>query len=236
VPCANIAARGVNNMIDWLIQNISAYASHITWIDIVGYIASLFVAVTFYMKTIIPLRIFGICSNVFFILYGFFGGLVPVLVLHVFLLPLNIIRLFQMKKLIDKVKSASKGTYSMEGLVPYMRRRHMKQGEILFAKGSNADSLYYIQSGTIRLNEIDRIVNPGEIIGEIGIFSPFKTRTQTAECLTEGEVYTISESKITQLYFQNPTFGYYLIQLVIKRFIENFEKEQARLMGKQGSF
>jgi len=36
----------------------------------------------------------------------------------------------------------------------------------------------------------------------------------------------IDEHKITQLFFQNPSFGYYLIQLVIKRFILNYIRAQ----------
>jgi CRP-like cAMP-binding protein len=102
-----------------------------------------------------------------------------------------------------------------------MKKRPIEKGEILFQKGCNADSIYYITKGTIKLIEIDRIVKAGEIIGEIGIFSPYKARTQTAECLSDGETYVINSSKIMQLYYQNPTFGYYLIQLVIKRFIDN---------------
>jgi CRP/FNR family cyclic AMP-dependent transcriptional regulator len=221
-------------MISWIIDNVSSYISNITWIDIIGYIASLLVAVTFYMKTIIPLRIFAICSNIFFIIYGFFGCLPPVFILHVFLFPLNIIRLFQMKNLIEKVKAASSGTYSLESLVPYMKREEIKKDDILFEKGSPADQLYLIQKGKIKLLEINRTVIPGDIIGEIGIFSPYKSRTATAQCVEDGEILSMSESKITQLYYQNPTFGYYLIQLVIKRFIENFEKEQLKqLMNKQ---
>lgn len=220
-------------MISWIIDNVTSYISNITWIDIIGYIASLLVAVTFYMKTIIPLRIFAICSNIFFIIYGFFGNLPPVFILHVFLFPLNIIRLFQMKNLIEKVKAASSGSYSLESLVPYMKKEEIKKDDILFEKGSPADQLYFIQKGKIKLLEINRTVIPGDIIGEIGIFSPYKSRTATAQCVEDGEILSMSESKITQLYFQNPTFGYYLIQLVIKRFIENFEKEQLKqLMDK----
>jgi len=96
-------------MIEWLTDGIDAFVKSVTWIDIIGYIASLLVAATFYMKTIISLRILGIASNVFFITYGFFGGLVPVTLLHMFLLPLNIVRLVQMKTLIAKVKTASIG-------------------------------------------------------------------------------------------------------------------------------
>lgn len=60
--------------------------------EIFGYIASGLVLATFSMRTMIPLRLLGIASNVAFILYGFLAGLPPVLILHLILLPLNIYR------------------------------------------------------------------------------------------------------------------------------------------------
>ena len=107
---------------DW----IADYLSHLKWFELVGYIASIFVACSFYMKTIMPLRILSLCSNVTFIIYGLFGGLPPVFVLHVFLLPLNICRLYQMRKLVEEVKRVTGTDYSMDWLVPYMTRRTFK--------------------------------------------------------------------------------------------------------------
>lgn len=47
--------------------------------EVVGYLAAILVILTFYMKTMVPLRIVGICSNCAFIAYAFLGGLYPVL-------------------------------------------------------------------------------------------------------------------------------------------------------------
>jgi CRP/FNR family cyclic AMP-dependent transcriptional regulator len=193
-----------------------------TWIEIAGYVASVFVAITFYMKTIIPLRMFAIFSNVAFIAYGFFGKIYPVLILHIFLLPLNAIRLYQMYRLVRRVRESSKGDCSMACLVPYMTKKRFGRGEVIFEKGAPGDAMYYIQSGRVQLVEIDKTAGPGEVIGEMGIFSPYKERTATARCEEDSEIYTIDEGKITQLFFQNPSFGYYLIQLSVKRFIENY--------------
>ena len=183
-------------MLEWIINQFTASFTNITWVHIVGYIASLLVGITFYMKTIIPLRIFAISSNVFFITYGFFGGLAPVFILHLFLFPLNIIRLTQMRRLIKDVKEASRGTYSLESLVPYMKREPVSKDQILFEKGSTADKIYLIEKGKIMLEEINRTVKAGDLIGEIGIFSPYKERTATAKCLEDGEVLSIDETTI----------------------------------------
>jgi hypothetical protein len=75
----------------------------------VGYLASLLVLCTFYMKTMIPLRCVAIGSNLAFITYGYFGRLYPVLILHVLLLPLNIARLLQIHRLIRDIKRAAAG-------------------------------------------------------------------------------------------------------------------------------
>jgi CRP/FNR family transcriptional regulator, cyclic AMP receptor protein len=44
--------------------------SHIGWSDAVGYVASLLVFCTFYMRTMLPLRVVAIASNVAFMIYG----------------------------------------------------------------------------------------------------------------------------------------------------------------------
>jgi CRP/FNR family transcriptional regulator, cyclic AMP receptor protein len=60
-----------------------------------GYLASLLVLLTFLMKDMRPLRITAILSNIAFIAYAGLNWLPPVLVLHVLLLPVNILRLRQ---------------------------------------------------------------------------------------------------------------------------------------------
>lgn len=63
--------------------------------EIVGFLASALVFATFYMKAMTPLRVVAIASNVAFISYGYLGGMIPILILHVALLPLNVWRLWQ---------------------------------------------------------------------------------------------------------------------------------------------
>lgn len=209
------------NILEWF---SSIYGSNPSWAEIIGYLASFFVASSFYMKTIIPLRILAVGSNIAFILYGFSCGLLPVLGLHLFLLPLNLFRLWEMKKLITDVNKASKEDVSMEPLVPYMSLKRYKKGDVIFNVGDQADLMYYIASGVVRIVGLDLTVSDGEIIGEMGVFSPFKERTDSAVAETDLEVYVINEEKIQQLYYQNPQFGFHLIRLLTKRFIINYTK------------
>jgi len=61
--------------------------------DVAGFIASALVLLTFAMRDMRLLRATAICSNVAFIVYSGVNWLLPVLALHVMLLPLNILRL-----------------------------------------------------------------------------------------------------------------------------------------------
>ena len=62
-------------------------------IEGVGYVASALVLATFCMHGMVPLRCMAIASNVAFIAYGVLAELAPVLVLHLLLLPVNVLRL-----------------------------------------------------------------------------------------------------------------------------------------------
>jgi CRP/FNR family transcriptional regulator, cyclic AMP receptor protein len=198
-------------------------------IEVAGYIASALVAASFYMKTIIPLRIFAITSNVVFIIYGVGAQLYPVIILHAFLFPLNIVRLVQMKKLISHVREASDGNFSLQSLIPYMIRENSSKGDILFKKGDPADKMYYLCKGSVELEGKGMIVEKGNILGEMGIFSPLNERTDTARCIDEVmEIYSITEKGVKQLYFQNPEFGFYLVKLITGRFIYGLEKDKIR--------
>ncbi len=61
----------------------------------VGYLASLLVLATFWMRGMVPLRAVAIASNLAFIAYAALVGIDPVLLLHALLLPTNVYRLAQ---------------------------------------------------------------------------------------------------------------------------------------------
>lgn len=61
--------------------------------DLIGYLASALVLATFCMRDMAALRWMAIASNLAFIAYGVLADLGPVLMLHLLLLPLNLVRL-----------------------------------------------------------------------------------------------------------------------------------------------
>ncbi len=66
--------------------------------NVTGFLASALVLMTFLMKDMRTLRIIAILSNVAFIAYGALDWLLPVLCLHIVLLPVNICRLNEIRK------------------------------------------------------------------------------------------------------------------------------------------
>jgi hypothetical protein len=198
-------------------------------VEVFGYLGGLLVFCTFYLKTIVRLRLLAIASNVVFIVYGMMGDLEPILVLHVLLLPLNLWRLFEVKQLIGKVRaSAMAGANAPELIVPFMRHIRRHKGDYVFAKGDSADSVYYVLEGSARLVDKNIVVPQGQMIGIIGIFSNKDRRTDTAVCLSDVELGAISKDKIIELFYQSPEFGAFLIRMLAQRAALNYSQRSTR--------
>ena len=59
----------------------------LSWIDVLGYAASGLTLATFAQRSMLPMRILALGANVCFIGYGAMGVYLPVLILHLVLLP-----------------------------------------------------------------------------------------------------------------------------------------------------
>jgi hypothetical protein len=197
--------------------------------DAFGYLGALLVITTYSMRTMVPLRMAGLASNVAMIAYGFFLPAYPVLFLHLILLPLNAWRLREMLDLIREVTKAATGDLSMDWLKPFMDKRKLKAGEILFNRGDVADEMFFVISGRLRLRELGVDILPGALVGELGLLAPGRTRTQTLECVEPTVLQRISYDRLEQLYFQNPQFGVYFLRLTTARLFENNKKLEQQL-------
>ncbi len=194
-----------------------------------SFFASIFVVATLSMRTMIPLRVFAILTNIVLISTAIPTHNYPTLLLHTVLLPLNTYRLHQMLQLVRDVKKSVNSDLSMEWLKPFMTERKCKAGEVLFYKDEKADSMYYIVSGKFRLVESGIEYPVGAIVGELGMLSPSKARTQTLECIGDGLILSVSYDQVEQLYVQNPAFGFYFLRLASARLFENIGKLEQRL-------
>jgi hypothetical protein len=186
-------------------------------VDIIGYIAGALVLTTFYLQTMLKLRMVAIFSNVAFITYGALTHAVPILVLHTLLLPLNVTRLLQMKRLIRRIVSSKHADKSLAPMIPFMQIVRSPADTVLFHQGAAADTLYYVIKGqlTAVTHQVD--MGPGSVIGEIGVFMPDHTRSDTVVCKTDVELGAISAAKARVLFFEHPEFAAFLTRVIAER-------------------
>jgi CRP-like cAMP-binding protein len=188
---------------------------------------AVFYVTTLLMRTIVPLRIFGIVGDIMFIGYGVLAQSITTFFLYLLLLPINSLRLYQMLKLVKKARVSAEGDLSMSWLEPYMTRRKYRTNDVVFRKGESANEMFMTVTGRFRVTELGMELAPGRVFGELGFLSPNNRRTQTVDCTEGGEVLTITYDKLLELYFQNPEFGYYFLRLTSERLLQNM----ARLEG-----
>ncbi len=186
-----------------------------------------FYAATLLMRTMVPLRILVIVSALFFMAYGALAGAISTFLMYLLLLPINGLRLIQLRNLVKKARVAAQGDLSMDWLKPFMNRRNYRRGDVLFRKGQPADEMYLTVTGKFLVKEIGVELPPGRIMGELGFLTPNNRRTQTIECIENGAVLTITYDRLLEIYFQNPEFGYYFLRLSTERLLQNI----ARLEG-----
>jgi CRP-like cAMP-binding protein len=191
--------------------------------------ASVFVVATLSMRTMIPLRVFAILTNLVLISTAIPSHNYLVIVVQSLVLVLNSYRLHQMLQLIRDVKKSVNSDLSMEWLKPFMTERKCAAGEMLFYKDERAEDMLYIVSGRFKLVESGIELPVGAIVGEFGMLSPSKARTQSLECIEAGVILSVSYTKVEELYVQNPAFGFYLLRLSSARLFENIGKLEDRL-------
>ena len=197
--------------------------------------ASVFVVATISMRTMIPLRVFAILTNIVLISTAIPSHNYLVIVVQSLVLVLNSYRLHQMLQLIRDVKKSVNSDLSMEWLKPFMTERKCTVGEMLFYKDEKAEEMLYIVSGRFRLVESGIELPVGAIVGELGMLSPSNVRTQSLECIEAGVILSVSYSKVEELYVQNPAFGFYFLRLASARLFENIGKLEDRLAQQAAS-
>jgi CRP/FNR family cyclic AMP-dependent transcriptional regulator len=203
----------------------------VTLTESLGYAAALLVLLTFSMRTMVQLRAVGIASNVFFIAYGYLSGAYPIMLLHCILLPLNALRLYQILALLRQVESASKNGFDVDWLKSIASARVIKAGENLFRKGDVADRMAFIVSGRFQVAGLGIDIGKGQLTGELGLVAPTRMRTQTIECVEDGQVLEVTYEQVKLLYFQSPKFGFYLLELAGQRLFNDIERLEKEVAG-----
>jgi CRP-like cAMP-binding protein len=176
----------------------------------------------------IPLRWLAVASNVGFIIYGVAHPAPLMVALHAVLLPVNLVRVWQMIRLTRRVVASKADAQQLSiWLRPYMRARQYKAGRVLFKAGDLADRLYFLASGRVELPEVSRTLEAGQMFGEIAFFAPDRRRSSGARCLTDCTLLSIDEDTFRQLVYQNPDFGLEVVRLISGRLTDDIRRLQA---------
>ena len=199
------------------------------WVEIIGYAGTLATIATYSMRTILPLRVAGIFSSLFYIAYGSILGAWPIVATELVILPLNGFRLYQILKLMRQIREAPATSENLpEWLYPFAKMRRHKAGEVIFRRGDHADHLLLVQSGRYRLIENGAEMTSAKIVGELGFVSPGNLRTMTLQCIEDGVAGEISYDHIKQLHYQNPRFGYFFLQLIGSHLVDKLQDPPPR--------
>jgi CRP-like cAMP-binding protein len=218
---------------DLLQERTASELSNFNFAAVFALIGALFYVVTYYMKTMVPLRIVGIIGNLFFIAYGYFYPQYLTLLLYLSILPINVYRLIEMRRLIEQVRESTNTDQSMDWLKPFMTKRTYKKGDVLFRKNERAYEMFYVVTGKFLVSEIGVTIPAGQVFGELGLLAPENRRTSSVECVETGVVLTITYDKVQGLYFQNPTFGFYFLRLTTERLLQNITRLETMLAQRE---
>jgi len=183
-------------------------------IGVAAAVASLYAA---YTRTIIPLRVAAIVANAFAMGYSLMHGTYPTFALNAVLLPLNAWRLHAMLRLIGEIEGAVKSDMKADWLLPYARPKTFRAGDIMIQRGDYATAAFYVVAGEVEIAELNQSYGPGSLLGEIGLFTPDGRRTRTVRCKTDVDAAVLDYDRFKELYFQNPQFGFRLLQLIVAR-------------------
>jgi CRP/FNR family transcriptional regulator, cyclic AMP receptor protein len=208
---------------------------HFDIITAIGLLGGAFYLASHYMRRMVPLRILSLLSNVLMIIFALFHLkfdwaqliVLPEFLLNVILLPLNAKRLIEILKLTKEIESVTEKSPVSEWLLPHMHLHKHKAGHVLFREGDEADEIFYVASGRLRLEGLGATIGPDSLIGEIALFSPDKKRTLTVVCETDCDLYMMTDEQIYQLYYQNPKLGFYFMRLVVARLLNDVQRHKA---------
>ena len=160
---------------------------------------------TFSMRSMMPLRWCAIGSNCAFIGYGLLSQAYPVLALHALLLPFNIVRLAEMRRLVDRVRLAVARRCVVRRLAaPVLTHAAHRGRREAVHQGRTGRPHLLPGRGTARAARHRRHARTGTLVGEIAAFAPDGRRTQTVLAAVPCTLLVIDNASLRQLYFQNP--------------------------------
>jgi hypothetical protein len=196
--------------------------ANLNWIEAIGWFASLVTIASYSVSTMLPLRFLAITSSLCFATYALILQLWPLLAMELILLPINLYRFWQVLSLRRKLRMESGVKRSDFSVVrTYGKLMRIEAGSTVFDHGDLVDQLYFLAKGRIRIDDLGIDLASGDVFGEIAFFTDSSTRTATARCIEDSEVYGIDEKQFMRLQFEDPGFGLSIMRTITRRLMEN---------------
>ncbi|NCT85421.1 MAG: cyclic nucleotide-binding domain-containing protein [Comamonadaceae bacterium] len=197
-----------------------------TLATVLGLTGAALMLASYWMKSMLPLRVAALAACCCLVAYGALKSALPTLLLYGALVPINVKKTLQMRKLVKAIENARADTPVAQWLLPHMHRRSVKAGTVLWRKGDVATEMLYLEAGALRLAEYDETLLPGALVGEIGLFAPDNHRTLTLEAISDCVVYSLTAEEMALLYYQNPKLGFHVMRLVVARLMHDVQRSQ----------
>jgi CRP/FNR family transcriptional regulator, cyclic AMP receptor protein len=189
--------------------------------QIAGWSSAALSIYAFNAKTMIPLRVAALSACALGLIWGLSRGNYPNVVANAALLPLNLARLAQMRRLIVDSKAASERPSGYEWLKPFMHPVEFAAGQTMFGKGDVGSEAFLVGSGEVSIPEHGAKVGPGALLGEIGLLTSGNRRTASAICLSDVRAWRVSFGELEQLCLQNPEFCLHMARIIVRRYEAN---------------
>jgi len=139
--------------------------------------------------------------------------------LHVILLPLNLSRIRQLRRLVSIADRVDHESFPAAEILPHGKLVTFPAGRTVFSAGDHADAFYFLVSGEATVEESGFAIGEGELFGEIGLFSDTRQRTATVVCTTEVEAVEISRRDLWRIFRRDPAASYELTRVVVNRLL-----------------
>ena len=96
----------------------------------------------------------------------------------------------------------------------------LKSGEILFREGDDADAMYVVKQGTLRIlsgSTILETVRPGGLVGEMAIIEEHMPRSATVIAGTYCELVKVDVPRFLSLVANTPAFSITVLRVISRR-------------------
>lgn len=191
---------------------------------LLGFIGAALMLASYMMKSMLPLRIVALVACCFLAAYGALMQALPTLILYGILVPINLKKTLQMRRLVKAIDNARADTPVSEWLLPHMHQRKVKAGTVIWRKGDEAKEMLYLEQGSLRLQEYGELLIEGALVGEIGLFAPDKRRTLTLVAETDCLLYSLTAEELSLLYYEEPKLAFHVMKLIIARLMHDTDK------------